>query len=50
MGGGSEVMRLSNAFYTLIPHEVGRKQLRAIDTPALLKEKIELVEAVRQPW
>jgi len=46
MGGGSEVVRLSNAFYTLIPHQVGRAKLPPISSAAMLKEKLELVEAL----
>jgi len=50
-GGGvhdtGEVQRLSNMFYSLIPHTTEKRQvLQLIDTPQRLKEKIELVEAL----
>ncbi len=50
-GGGvsdkDAVLQLSNKFYSLIPHTTEkRKVLPLIDTPQMLKDKIELVEAL----
>ena len=54
-GGGGvcnhpEVTRLSNKFYTLIPHVIGRQKdamsNMAINTAQKLKDKLELVDAL----
>jgi len=45
--GRAEIERLTNAFYTVIPHVSARNvRLELIDTPAKLKAKIEMVEAL----
>ncbi|KAI9005294.1 poly polymerase catalytic domain-containing protein [Gaertneriomyces semiglobifer] len=37
---------LSSKFYTIIPHEFGMRRPQIINTPQLLKQKIEMVEAL----
>jgi len=42
-----QILELSNRFYSVIPHTTaGRQRLEPIDSSALLKEKIEMVEAL----
>ena len=50
-GGSARVLELSNQFYSIIPHTSDgsrgtRTVLPSINTPTLLKEKIEMVEAL----
>ncbi|ORY06965.1 PARP-domain-containing protein [Basidiobolus meristosporus CBS 931.73] len=43
-----EIERLSNKFYTVIPHDFGRSIPPLINSQALLKQKLELVESLSE--
>jgi poly [ADP-ribose] polymerase len=43
-----QLLELSSAFYTAIPHAVGMSRLPSIDTEQMLKDKIEMCEALAQ--
>jgi hypothetical protein len=41
-----DLEELSSEFYSLIPHNFGRKRPQIIDTPQLLKSKLEMLETL----
>jgi poly [ADP-ribose] polymerase len=45
-GGKKDLMALSNKFYTLIPHAFGMKTPPVINTPKMLKEKMDMVASL----
>ncbi|RUS25902.1 hypothetical protein BC938DRAFT_471484, partial [Jimgerdemannia flammicorona] len=43
-----EIERLSNLFYTVVPHDFGRQRPPLINSPQALKEKLQLVESLAE--
>jgi hypothetical protein len=42
----TDLAELSSEFYSLIPHDFGRKRPQIIDSPQLLKSKLEMLETL----